>query len=149
MLTPNVPEAIALLETTTTKTTAVEDLAERIHALGPQAVVVTGGHRDDIVDVFFDGDRLVELTGERHPDGATHGSGCTHSSVLAARLAHGDDPLEAARAARELASRAVAQGLREIGAGAGPVDILGIACKPDEIGTVLRASEAIRPLTRF
>jgi hydroxymethylpyrimidine/phosphomethylpyrimidine kinase len=52
--------------------------------------------------------------------------------VLAARLAWGDDPLEAARAARELASRAVAQGLREIGAGAGPVDILGIACKGQE-----------------
>jgi hydroxymethylpyrimidine/phosphomethylpyrimidine kinase len=72
VLTPNVPEAIALLETTTTKTTAVEDLAERIHSLGPQAVVVTGGHRDDIVDVFFDGDRLVELTGESQPNGAAH-----------------------------------------------------------------------------
>ena len=83
-----------------------------------------------MTDVFFDGQRLVELPGERHRDGAAHGSGCTHSSVLAARLAHGDDPLEAAKAARELASRAVAQGLREIGAGPGPVDILGIACKP-------------------
>jgi hydroxymethylpyrimidine/phosphomethylpyrimidine kinase len=51
--------------------------------------------------------------------------------VLAARLAYGDNELEAAKAARELASRAVAQGLREIGAGPGPVDILGIACKPD------------------
>ncbi len=129
VVTPNVPEARALIADLAASL-EVESLARAVHALGPDAVVVTGGHRDDIVDVFFDGDRLVELHGERHPDGATHGSGCTHSSVLAARLAHGDQPLEAARAARELASRAVAQGLREIGAGAGPVDILGIACKP-------------------
>ena len=107
----------------------VPELARGVHALGPEIVVVTGGHREQLADVFFDGRRLVELPGERYPDGATHGSGCTHSSVLAARLAWGDDPLEAARAARELASRAVAHGLREIGAGAGPVDILGIACK--------------------
>ena len=93
-------------------------------------MVVTGGHREQATDVFFDGERLVELPGPRHPGGAAHGSGCTHSSVLAARLAHGDTPLEAARVAKRLASRAVAQGLREIGAGAGPVDVLGIASKP-------------------
>ena len=74
-------------------------------------VVVTGGHREQAVDVFFDGERLVELPGERHPDGAAHGSGCTHSSVLAARLAWGDDPLEAARVAKRMASEAVRNGL--------------------------------------
>jgi hydroxymethylpyrimidine/phosphomethylpyrimidine kinase len=66
------------------------------------------------------------LVGERHPGGAAHGSGCTHSSALAARLAWGDDPLTAARWAQELASRAVRDGLQEIGAGAGPVDALGL-----------------------
>jgi hydroxymethylpyrimidine/phosphomethylpyrimidine kinase len=44
--------------------------------------------------------------------------------VLAARLARGDTPLEAARAAREIASEAVAHGLRDLGSGAGPVDAL-------------------------
>ena len=127
VITPNLPEARTL---TGDPDADVHDLARNLHALGPQIVVITGGHREPLTDVFFDGDRLVELDGERHEDGAAHGSGCTHSSVLAARLAHGDDPLEAARKARELASRAVAQGLREIGAGPGPVDILGIACKP-------------------
>jgi len=127
VVTPNLPEAKTLVG----RDLDAPELARKIHALGPRAVVVTGGHREPLADVFFDGDRLVELDGERHEDGAAHGSGCTHSSVLAARLAHGDEPLEAARAARELASRAVAQGLREIGAGPGPVDILGIACKPD------------------
>jgi hydroxymethylpyrimidine/phosphomethylpyrimidine kinase len=133
VVTPNVPEARALVGDDGGHL-AVDELAERIHALGPQIVVVTGGHRDDATDVFFDGRRLVELPGERHPAGGTHGSGCTHSSVLAARLAHGDDPLDAARTARERASEAVAHGLREIGAGAGPVDILGIASKADETG---------------
>jgi hydroxymethylpyrimidine/phosphomethylpyrimidine kinase len=130
-VTPNVPEARTLVD----EGLDVHELARAIHALGPQIVVVTGGHRDDATDVFFDGRRLVELPGERHPDGATHGSGCTHSSVLAARLAHGDEPLEAARTARLLASEAVARGLYEIGAGAGPVDILGIASKADKTGT--------------
>ncbi|HLN14561.1 MAG TPA: bifunctional hydroxymethylpyrimidine kinase/phosphomethylpyrimidine kinase [bacterium] len=130
VLTPNVPEARTLVGDAEGDLD-IETLARRVHALGPRAVVVTGGHREPLTDVYFDGRRLVELHGARHQDGAAHGSGCTHSSVLAARLAHGDEPLEAARAARELASRAVAQGLREIGAGPGPVDILGIACKPD------------------
>jgi hydroxymethylpyrimidine/phosphomethylpyrimidine kinase len=103
-----------------------EGLARAIHPLGPTHVVVTGGHRQVTSDLFFDGRRVVEITGERYPDGAAHGSGCTHSSVLAARLAWGDDPLTAARVAKQMAARAVADGLRGIGRGAGPVNVLGI-----------------------
>jgi hydroxymethylpyrimidine/phosphomethylpyrimidine kinase len=101
------------------------ELARAVHDLGPAAAVVTGGHAEDGADRFFDGEQLELLEGPRHPDGASHGSGCTHSSALAARLALGDSPLEAARAAREIASEAVANGLRDLGAGAGPVDVLG------------------------
>ena len=88
--------------------------------------MITGGHRDAATDVFYDGSQLVEIAGERHPDGAAHGSGCTHSSVLAARLAWGDQPLQAAREAKRRASEAVRDGLTEIGHGPGPVDILGV-----------------------
>jgi hydroxymethylpyrimidine/phosphomethylpyrimidine kinase len=127
VLTPNIPEAHALLASHDLAADAgPEDLARAVQALGPSAVVVTGGHRDETIDVFFDGQQLVDIPAERQPGGAAHGSGCTHSSVLAARLAWGDDPLTAARIAHELASRAVGDGLREIGAGAGPVDVLGI-----------------------
>ncbi|HEV7773482.1 MAG TPA: bifunctional hydroxymethylpyrimidine kinase/phosphomethylpyrimidine kinase [Conexibacter sp.] len=121
--TPNLPEARAIADAAQADAPA---LARTIHALGAQCVVVTGGHRREAVDVFFDGEALVEIPGERFPDGAAHGSGCTHSSVLAAHLAHGWTPLEAARAAKARASAAVRDGLREIGAGPGPVDVLGI-----------------------
>jgi hydroxymethylpyrimidine/phosphomethylpyrimidine kinase len=134
--TPNLPEARALVAVAELARAVVGDadpaaldapaLARAIHALGPRCVVVTGGHRDAVTDVFFDGETLVEIPGERFPDGAAHGSGCTHSSVLAAHLAHGFTPLEAARAAKAAAAAAVRDGLREIGRGAGPVDVLGI-----------------------
>jgi hydroxymethylpyrimidine/phosphomethylpyrimidine kinase len=104
-----------------------ELLARAIHALGPRAVVVTGGHRERAADLFFDGERIVEIPGVRYPDGASHGSGCTHSSALAAQLALGADPLEAARRAKQIASEAVRDGLRGLGSGAGPVDVFGMA----------------------
>jgi hydroxymethylpyrimidine/phosphomethylpyrimidine kinase len=122
--TPNFPEARELSGADSTASQG--DLARAVQALGPAAVVVTGGHGELGVDVFFDGAELVEIEGERHPDGASHGSGCTHSSALAAHLALGATPLDAARRAREVASAAVAAGLRDIGAGAGPVDALDL-----------------------
>ena len=123
VVTPNLAEAEVLAGAPA----APDELARVIHALGPKAVVVTGGHRDDATDVFFDGTQLEEIPGERYEDGAAHGSGCTHSSALAAYLAHGDDPLEAARKAKDVASKAVRNGLRDVGAGAGPVDVIGLA----------------------
>ena len=100
-------------------------------ALGPRVVVLTGGHRARAIDLFLDSrgaERIGEIAGERHPDGAAHGSGCTHSSVLAAQLALGRAPLQAAR----VGARARRRGGRATGCatsaqGAGPVDVLGLA----------------------
>jgi hydroxymethylpyrimidine/phosphomethylpyrimidine kinase len=127
VVTPNLAEARELTDLAPDATP--EDLARGVHALGPDVAVVTGGHTDDGADRFFDGERLELIGGPRHEAGASHGSGCTHSSALAAHLALGDEPLEAARAARRIASEAVANGLRDLGSGAGPVDVLG-AVKP-------------------
>jgi hydroxymethylpyrimidine/phosphomethylpyrimidine kinase len=124
VITPNLPEARVLAQRDPAEN--AQALVRALHRLGPQAVVVTGGHRNEVVDVFFDGDTLEEITGPRHPDGAAHGSGCTHSSALAAHLALGRTPLEAARAARDIASEAVRDGLRELGGGPGPVDVFGL-----------------------
>jgi hydroxymethylpyrimidine/phosphomethylpyrimidine kinase len=122
--TPNIPEARVL--TGLGEEANQEELARAVAALGPRAVVVTGGHSEEIVDLFFDGEQVAEIPGERHPDGAAHGSGCTHSSALAAYLARGEEPLSAARKARAVASEAVGAGLRDIGKGPGPVNALGL-----------------------
>jgi hydroxymethylpyrimidine/phosphomethylpyrimidine kinase len=130
VVTPNLPEAEALAG----RSADPHELARAVHALGPRAVVVTGGHREQAVDVFFDGERLVDIPGERVADGAAHGSGCTHSSALASFLAHGLDPIDAARRAKEVAAEAVAHGLRGVGAGAGPVDALGVEARMRALG---------------
>jgi len=134
VITPNLPEARAIVEAAGLKaadpgddgTTAVTALAQSIRSLGAPIVVITGGHRDSGADLFYDGSAPTEIPGPRHADGAAHGSGCTHASILAARLAHGDDPLTAAKRARAAAAQAVEHGLREIGEGPGPVDVLGL-----------------------
>jgi hydroxymethylpyrimidine/phosphomethylpyrimidine kinase len=123
VVTPNVPEAHVLSGDDELE---AEQLVRAVHALGPRIVVLTGGHREEATDIFFDGERLVEIPGERYDDGAAHGSGCTHSSALAAHLALGLDPLDAAREAKRIASEAVRDGLRSIGEGAGPVDVFGL-----------------------
>ena len=124
VVTPNVPEAHVL--SGAPEGVTGEELARAVHALGPRVVVLTGGHREEAVDLFFDGDRLVEIAGERFESGTAHGSGCTHSSALAAHLALGLDPLDAARAAKAIASEAVRDGLTTVGHGPGPVDVFGL-----------------------
>jgi hydroxymethylpyrimidine/phosphomethylpyrimidine kinase len=152
VLTPNVPEARALVrhghpsadeshaldaeidaeveaEIDAESEPGAHALARATLALGPQVVVLTGGHRALVTDTFLEAsapERIVSIPGERHPDGAAHGSGCTHSSILAAQLALGRTPLQAAFAARSLAGRAVRDGLRDVGEGPGPVDVIGL-----------------------
>jgi hydroxymethylpyrimidine/phosphomethylpyrimidine kinase len=130
VVTPNIPEARAL--TGDDERDSQEDLAREVLALGSHAVVVTGGHSERVVDLFFDGRESVEIAGERHPGGAAHGSGCTHSSALAAFLALGETPLEAARKARVIASNAVAAGLHDLGEGPGPVDVFNLTARPPQ-----------------
>ena len=120
VVTPNLAEAEALAGEGTKR-----ELAERLHALGAPAVLVTGGHGEP-VDHLFDGFCHLEIGVERHEVASTHGAGCTHSATLAALLARGESLEEAARGAAAAASRAVAQGHPELGAGDGPVDVLGV-----------------------
>ena len=121
VVTPNAPEAEALVGEGSQR-----ELARRLHQLGAHAVIVTGGHAAEAVDHLFDGERHVEIPVERHQVAATHGAGCTHSATLAALLARGESLEDAARGAAAAASGAVAQGLVELGAGEGPVDVIGL-----------------------
>jgi hydroxymethylpyrimidine/phosphomethylpyrimidine kinase len=143
IVTPNIPEARVLaghaahlrhgepvVRTPEDEGSEAIALALAVCTLGPGIVVLTGGHRAQTIDLFIErgakAEEVVEIPGERYPDGAAHGSGCTHSSVLAAQLALGHAPLQAAFTARALAGEAVASGLRDIGKGPGPVDVIGL-----------------------
>ena len=121
VVTPNLLEARALVGDG-----ARRELAERLVALGPAAAIVTGGHGDEPVDHLYDGSRHVEIAVERLDVAATHGAGCTHSATLAALLARGLPLEDAARGAAAAATDAVRNGLTEIGAGDGPVDVLHV-----------------------
>jgi hydroxymethylpyrimidine/phosphomethylpyrimidine kinase len=122
VVTPNLLEAEVLVGGRAPR----PELAERIHELGAPAVIVTGGHGEPAVDHLFDGREHVELPVERHDVSATHGAGCTHSATLTAGLARGLSLRDAAENAGRVASAAVAHGLTELGAGEGPVDVLGL-----------------------
>jgi hydroxymethylpyrimidine/phosphomethylpyrimidine kinase len=132
VLTPNLPEARAL--TGLGEAATQQQLGEAVLALGPEAVVVTGGHLEDGADILVAGDGSLRIEGPRYPDGASHGSGCTHSSALAAFLARGEGLSDAARWAKEVAAEAVGNGLRAIGRGPGPVDVFGIARRGGSVG---------------
>ena len=120
VVTPNLLEAAALAGSGGTP----RELAEWIHERGAPAVIVTGGHGVDSVDHLFDGREHIEIGVERHDVSTTHGAGCTHSATIAALLARGESLEDAARRAARVASEAVRNGLVEIGAGEGPVNVL-------------------------
>jgi hydroxymethylpyrimidine/phosphomethylpyrimidine kinase len=126
VVTPNLHEACALAGVPYSDDANREELAEKIHALGASAVVVTGGHGTQAVDWLYDGAHHVPIPVERHESDATHGAGCTHSASLTALLARGESLEDAARGAARIASEAVQAGLTEIGAGFGPVDVLNL-----------------------
>jgi hydroxymethylpyrimidine/phosphomethylpyrimidine kinase len=123
VVTPNLNEAEALAGVSASR----RELAERIHALGAPAVLVTGGHGAQPIDHLFDGRHHIEIPVARHDVAATHGAGCTHSATFTAALAKGLSLDMAAREAARVAGDAVRNGLAELGAGEGPVDVLGLS----------------------
>ncbi len=124
VVTPNLPEARAL--TGLGESATQRQLGEAVLALGAGAAVITGGHSEDGADLLVEADGALRIEGPRYPEGASHGSGCTHSSALAAFLARGEELADAARWAKEVAAEAVGNGLRGLGRGPGPVDVFGL-----------------------
>jgi hydroxymethylpyrimidine/phosphomethylpyrimidine kinase len=122
VLTPNLPEVEVLLRRRVATLGERRQAARDLLALGPQAVVVKGGHAEgDAVDVYWDGTTWEELAAKRIPTVNTHGSGCVFSAAIAAGLARGLDPLSAVRAAKEFITGAIEFSL-ELGHGHGPVN---------------------------
>lgn len=126
ILTPNLPEASRLLgEDDAEDTAQMIAQGQTLAALGPDAVLMKGGHGSDAVctDLLLGTESvLAELTAPRLATKNTHGTGCTLSSAIAAGLANGLDPVEAVRAAHIYLQGAIrAADTLTIGSGHGPV----------------------------
>ena len=125
LLTPNLPEAAALLHQPVAANRAeMAAQAEQLRALGPAAVLVKGGHleSDESPDVLATADGLHWFEARRVPTKNTHGTGCTLSSALAAELAKGASVPEAVAIAKDyLAGAVAAAGSLTVGSGHGPV----------------------------
>jgi hydroxymethylpyrimidine/phosphomethylpyrimidine kinase len=124
VITPNLPEAEALLGRRVVTMPERRQAARDLLQLGARAVVVKGGHADgDAVDVFWDGDAWDELSVKRFPTRNTHVSGCVFSAAIAAGLAQDLTPRVAVRQAKEFITGAIRHSL-ELGRGHGPVNPL-------------------------
>jgi hydroxymethylpyrimidine/phosphomethylpyrimidine kinase len=123
IVTPNLYEAEGLLGHPVSNLDDMKRASRELIDLGPSAVLVKGGHGDtaEAIDVFFDGERLEEIVGPRYDTKDTHGTGCALSAAICARLALGDELLDAVRFAKGFISGAIQKGLR-IGEGYGPVN---------------------------
>jgi hydroxymethylpyrimidine/phosphomethylpyrimidine kinase len=124
LVTPNLFEAEALLGRPVRDLAAMRDAARALAALGARAVLVKGGAlAGEAVDVFFDGERLVEIPGPRVDTRNVHGTGCTLSAAICARLAQGEPLLDAVRGAKAYLLEALRRSYT-VGHGRGPVDHL-------------------------
>ena len=122
VVTPNLDEVRALTGLEVTGEGGLRAAADRVLALGPAWVLVTGGHLPgEPVDLLSDGTTYLSLRGERLATRHTHGTGCTLASALAGHLALGADVPAAVRLARQMVREAIAGGY-PMGSGAGPVD---------------------------
>jgi hydroxymethylpyrimidine/phosphomethylpyrimidine kinase len=125
LITPNLPEAAALLdEPVASDEAAVESQGKRLLALGCQAVLIKGGHGQgsESIDYLVDAKRTLALGAPRIATGNTHGTGCSLSSAVAAGLAKGEDTETAVRRAKNWISAAISAADRfSVGHGHGPV----------------------------
>jgi hydroxymethylpyrimidine/phosphomethylpyrimidine kinase len=122
VVTPNLLEAELLTGLEINDEAQMLTAARMINAMGPQWVLVKGGHLPGRpVDLLFDGERVIRYPGQRIDSVHTHGTGCTLASAIASRLAVGDDVPAAVQAAKEYVTGAISAGF-PLGAGIGPVD---------------------------
>ena len=123
VVTPNVPEAEVLSGRQVKSLEEAREAAKAIHALGPQAVVVKGGHlaSGEVTDLLYDGQEFIELTAERVNTTSTHGTGCTFASAIAAGLAQGLELQEAVAQAKEYVTDALRHAF-PMGGGHGPLN---------------------------
>jgi hydroxymethylpyrimidine/phosphomethylpyrimidine kinase len=123
VVTPNAPEAEALVQRTLKSRADLREAAAEIQSWGPKAVVITGGHiaGDDCTDLLYDGRSFKEFTAPRIATTSTHGTGCTFASAIAVFLANGDSVPRAVKKAKDYLTEALRQS-HPLGQGYGPIN---------------------------
>jgi hydroxymethylpyrimidine/phosphomethylpyrimidine kinase len=113
VVTPNLPEAEALVGMPVRTRVEMEEAARRIRALGPRTVLVKGGHlKGDAVDLLWDGAQVTTFSAPRIDSPNTHGTGCTFSAAITAGLSRGQALEDAVRAAKAYVTRAIREGFQ-------------------------------------
>jgi hydroxymethylpyrimidine/phosphomethylpyrimidine kinase len=126
VVTPNLHEAGALTGHEIKNLEQMKEAARIIRDLGPQNVVVKGGHLEGIAaDVLYDGRNFTEFRAERVETKNTHGTGCVFASAIAAGLAHKRTVQESVAAAKDFITAAIRAGLA-IGKGYGPANPMAL-----------------------
>ena len=121
LVTPNVAEAEILTGLRIVTAADLATAARRLVELGARAALVKGGHLEGpATDAYWDGSTALALVAERLPARNTHGTGCTLSAAITARLALGDDLPDAVQRAKAYVTKAIAQA-PSLGRGHGPV----------------------------
>ncbi|HEU4866760.1 MAG TPA: bifunctional hydroxymethylpyrimidine kinase/phosphomethylpyrimidine kinase [Actinomycetota bacterium] len=122
VITPNLQEAALLTGMEVADIDGMKEAARALHAMGPEWVLVKGGHLGlDATDVLYNGEIFAEVTEERIVSFNTHGTGCTLSAAIAAYLALGSSVPEAVWGAKEYVTGAIRYGL-DVGQGYGPTN---------------------------
>lgn len=137
LVTPNLPEAAGLAGIAVGSKADMRRAAEAILLLGAGSVLVKGGHLEGTLqaaDLFADGVREEWIVADRVDTPNTHGTGCTLSAAITARLAMGDGLLDAVRAGKAFVTEAIRHALA-IGEGIGPVDQLWSVPRGDRPAT--------------
>ncbi|WP_229111099.1 bifunctional hydroxymethylpyrimidine kinase/phosphomethylpyrimidine kinase [Halapricum desulfuricans] len=122
LVTPNADEAAVLTGINPKNEGEAREVGEQLVELGSDAALVKGGHIPipEVTDVLVTADDVTTIRHPRVETNATHGSGCTLSSAVATRLAHGDDLTAAVESGVDLLSRAIRYNL-DVGGGPGAV----------------------------
>lgn len=138
LLTPNIPEAVALTGMPISRRRDMAAAARSLHAMGARNILLKGGHLsgDSAADLFFDGAREQWLTAPRHDTVNTHGTGCSTASAVAAYLARGEPLPTAVNLAKTFISWAI-QLSRPLGKGHGPVNHFAAARRTDAYNALL------------
>lgn len=121
IITPNIPEAEVLAGRQIASPAHAQEAAKAIHALGPQTVIIKGGHLEGApTDLVYHDGQFIPFEGERIATTSTHGTGCTYSAAMTAFLARGIGTLEAIRLAKIYVENAMRQA-QPLGEGHGPL----------------------------